>query len=57
MYNEERCIKENSQQVTEVLKNFGTSWEYILVDDGSIDNSYKIALDAIKEYPQCKIVQ
>ena len=56
MYNEERCIKENIQQVTEVLKNFGTSWEYILVDDGSIDNSYKIALDAIKEYPQCKIV-
>jgi len=56
MYNEAGCIKENVQQILGVLKNLGTSWEYILVDDGSVDDSYKMAQDVIEGYPQCRIV-
>ena len=56
MYNEAGCIKENVQQILGVLKNLGISWEYILVDDGSVDDSYKMAQDVIEGYPQCRIV-
>ncbi|MCL0039729.1 glycosyltransferase family 2 protein [Nitrospinaceae bacterium] len=34
----------------------GKDWEYILVDDGSTDNSYKIAFDVIGNHPRCNIL-
>ena len=47
VYNEEAIMKDNLQQVAQTLEQTGIDFEIILVDDGSKDNSLKIATDLI----------
>lgn len=42
LMNEEESLENLSQQLQETLSNIATSYEIIFVDDGSIDNSFKI---------------
>ena len=56
MFNEEGEIKANLERILVIMEKLGKDWEYILVDDGSTDNSYKIAFDVIGNHPRCNIL-
>jgi glycosyltransferase involved in cell wall biosynthesis len=56
MFNEEGEIKANLEHILITMEKLGKDWEYILVDDGSTDNSYKIAFDVIGNHPRCNIL-
>ncbi len=56
MYNESDCIQENIKEMLNALEKLRVSWEYILVDDGSTDDSYKKAQAAIAGHSDCRII-
>jgi glycosyltransferase involved in cell wall biosynthesis len=56
MYNESERIKHNIRNILDALKNIGVSWEYILVDDGSTDDSLKNAKEALNGEPSCRVI-
>lgn len=56
MYNESGRIRENIRRILATLDNLGVPWEYILVDDGSTDDSLKQASAAIGNHPCCQII-
>lgn len=51
-YNEEANIKNTVNKAIPVLKEITDKWEIIIVDDGSKDNTGKIAKEIQKEYPK-----
>ena len=56
MFNESGCIKENIKKIINSLQSLGVSWEYILINDGSTDDSYAIARECLAEYPNSKLI-
>jgi dolichol-phosphate mannosyltransferase len=56
MYNESASIRNNIELVIKALEALGVSWEYILVDDGSNDDSLNIAKMAMGGNPSCRII-
>ena len=56
MFNEEEEIKANLERILVTMEKLEKDWEYILVDDGSTDNSYQIAFDVIRNHPRCNIL-
>lgn len=56
MYNEADCIKENIQKILRALDELKVTWEYILVNDGSTDDSYAMAREALRGHANCKII-
>lgn len=56
MYNESDNIQENIKNILNVLEELHLSWEYILVDDGSTDDSYKKAQEVIGNNRNCRII-
>jgi glycosyltransferase involved in cell wall biosynthesis len=56
MYNESDCIQENIERIIGALEGLQISWEYILVDDGSKDESYQKAQETIGKNPNCRII-
>ena len=56
MFNEEGEIKANLERILVTMETLEKDWEYILVDDGSTDNSYQIAFDVIGNHPRCNIL-
>ncbi len=42
-YNEERVLRSNLKKIIEFLKDKKYTWEIVVVDDGSHDNTYEIA--------------
>jgi len=42
-YNEEKIIKSSLEKIIKYLKSRGYTWEILVVDDGSVDNTVKIA--------------
>lgn len=57
MYNEANNIQINIAMILKAMESFPVSWEYILVDDGSTDDSYSRAAEALKEKPNCRIIR
>jgi glycosyltransferase involved in cell wall biosynthesis len=52
-YNEEKVILET---ITSLLaSNHTDKFEIIVVDDGSKDNTYKVAFDAYKDNPNIRV--
>jgi glycosyltransferase involved in cell wall biosynthesis len=49
-YNEEKHILHNIEETARVFDQFGCNYEIIVVDDGSIDNTYEEALKAKSEH-------
>jgi glycosyltransferase involved in cell wall biosynthesis len=56
MYNEGPEVYENLMSVLAVLKDINRSWELIVVDDGSMDNSKSEAKKALGDVPNAKII-
>lgn len=56
LYNEEPVIKSSVEKLLEALGEFNFSWELILVNDGSKDNSGKVIEAIAKNEPRIKII-
>jgi glycosyltransferase involved in cell wall biosynthesis len=56
MYNESKRIQENIGRILDVLDDLGLAWEYILVDDGSTDDSLAQAKAALGTHPCCRVI-
>jgi len=52
VYNEAERIEENLEEVKRTFDEFGCSYEIIVVDDGSLDGSYKLIKDLENKFPQ-----
>lgn len=56
MYNEELGIKNSVENMLSKLSKLEDKWEYIVVNDGSIDNSLKIVQDIATSTKNLKII-
>jgi glycosyltransferase involved in cell wall biosynthesis len=56
-YNEAGHIASSIEETVRTFNEFGCLWELIVIDDGSRDNTYKIAYELTKKYPQQLIVK
>ncbi len=54
LYNEEESIKELCEWISRVMQSHGFTYEIILIDDGSNDNSWEIIESMVGENPQIK---
>lgn len=57
MYNESAQIERSLRSILAALEELHVTWEYILVDDGSTDDSLQKARAAIGDHPSCRIIQ
>jgi glycosyltransferase involved in cell wall biosynthesis len=53
-YNESECIPALVEKVKEIMEGTGYSYELILVDDGSKDNSFEVIRQQHEKYPFVK---
>ena len=53
MFNEEKAIKSVVEELIGILKKNKISHQIILVEGGSRDNSFKVAKQLEKKFPQC----
>lgn len=56
MYNESEHIDENINIILDALEKLEVDWEYVLVDDGSTDDSYSKAKKILADRPNCRII-
>lgn len=54
-YNEEASIKKVIKQTNSLLEKITSNYEIITIDDGSIDNTYRILKELKKKIPKLKI--
>ena len=57
VYNSESSLNTLCNLLSTVLKSAFSSYEIILIDDGSIDNSYEVMLNLYNKYAHIKIIQ
>ena len=50
------CSKYLQESIKSILNQTYTDWEFIMCDDGSLDNTYEIAKEFEKKYPEKFIV-
>ena len=55
-YNEAASIKKDLGRILQALDDLGVSHEYILVNDGSTDQTLELAKEIIGERPDCRII-
>ncbi len=55
-YNEAKGLPEFVKRTDGVLKQLKTSYELILVNDGSVDESFNVGVELTKTYPHLKVV-
>lgn len=56
MYNEAAQIQNNIDKIVDALSGMDVTWEYILVNDGSLDNSLELAEEAMTDCECCRII-
>jgi len=56
MYNEELVIVNSINRFVKILTQLEDSWELILVNDGSTDDTLKLATEEAKKYPNIKVL-
>jgi len=56
LYNEEESLRELFDQLEEVMAEIGTDYEYIFVDDGSVDKSLLILRELHDQSPHVKVL-
>lgn len=57
LYNEEESIAELMAWIDKVMKEHSFTYEAIMVDDGSTDNSWNVIEDLSKQYPYLKAIK
>ncbi len=57
VYNEEKILKANLEEIQNYLKTKQTSFEIIIADDGSVDNSLHIVRALQKKHENIKVVR
>lgn len=57
VYNEQDCLYENAKKIIQVCDRLNISYEIIISDDGSTDNTPKIARKLQEEYSQIKYLR
>jgi dolichol-phosphate mannosyltransferase len=55
-FNEEAIIEKSIKDMATSLETLSHDWELILVNDGSLDNSFNLAMDAASKHPRIKAV-
>lgn len=56
LYNEEGSLPELFEKLEQVMTELGGEYEYVFVDDGSVDKSLLILRELYKHYQQVKVV-
>jgi glycosyltransferase involved in cell wall biosynthesis len=56
LYNEEKNISANVDEIVSALKELSGNYEIIIVNDGSTDNSLSVLKTIVKKYPFVKVV-
>jgi glycosyltransferase involved in cell wall biosynthesis len=56
-YNEKDHIEFSIEETAKTFNEFGCSWELIVMDDGSTDNTYEKAIKLSQKYPDQLIVK
>jgi glycosyltransferase involved in cell wall biosynthesis len=56
MFNEGAEIRSNIERILVAMDELEKDWEYILIDDGSTDDSYKNAFNIIGNHPRCHVL-
>ncbi len=56
-YNEAERIVSSIEETAKTFNEFGCSWELLVMDDGSKDDTYQRAVSLIEKYPQQLIVK
>jgi len=56
MYNEADGIQGNLRNILEALEALNINYEYILIDDGSTDDSHEKAKQILNDLPTCRII-
>ncbi len=57
VFNEEETLPEFYRRVRAVMDNLGESWELVLVDDGSNDDSFQICREIHEKDPRVRVVR
>lgn len=57
VFNEEETLPEFYQRVQAVMDGLGEPWELLLVDDGSSDDSFRIARELHEQDPRVRVVR
>lgn len=55
-YNEERRLPETLERIEEYLGRAPFSWELLVVDDGSRDDTIAVAEECFRDKPHCRVV-
>jgi len=55
-YNEEKRLPPTLEEVVEYLKKQNFSWEVLVVNDGSSDNTAKIVADFTQSHPNVRLI-
>ncbi|MCX7855637.1 MAG: glycosyltransferase family 2 protein [Anaerolineae bacterium] len=57
VFNEEETLPEFYRRVRAVMDGLGESWELVLVDDGSSDDSFRICRELYEQDPRVRVVR
>lgn len=57
VYNEQESVAALCRKLHESISRLGRSYEIILVDDGSSDNTWALLTEAAKQYPHFRLVR
>lgn len=57
VFNEEETLPEFYRRVRSVMDGLGEPWELVLVDDGSSDDSFRIARELHEQDPRVRVVR
>lgn len=57
VYNSSECLPELLRRLTDVLAEVGKAYEVILVDDGSVDDSWAVIQEHVPRYPHVSAVR
>ena len=56
MYNEAENVRTSVQAVHDALASFEGEWEFIVVNDGSVDNTKEVVEKAAEEFPRLRLI-